>query len=156
MCDEMHPAQDTSAWLILLESSESQLYRGVSHFLRRKFCEKWKLAVWKELLKHFDVRYARSVVKATSLMFAQNLTQEANDKIHTERKRIKKTKVILKETNVKWERRSAGRKVRKRVVWSAFMIHIIIHYTWLNSTDILLLRGKGFPGVIKVCIKAGI
>ena len=39
----MHPAQDTSAWLILLESSESQLYRGVSHFLRRKFGEKWKL-----------------------------------------------------------------------------------------------------------------
>ena len=58
MCDEMHPAQDTSAWLILLESSESQLYRGVSHFLMRKFCEKWKFAVWKELLKHFDVRYS--------------------------------------------------------------------------------------------------
>ena len=54
----MHPAQDTSAWLILLESWESQLYRGVSQFLRRKFCEKWKLAVWKELLKHFDVRYS--------------------------------------------------------------------------------------------------
>ena len=29
MCDEMHPAQDTSAWLILLGRSESQLYRGV-------------------------------------------------------------------------------------------------------------------------------
>ena len=43
MCDEMHPAQDTSAWLILLESWGSQLYRGVSHFLSRKFCEKWKL-----------------------------------------------------------------------------------------------------------------
>ena len=63
----------------------------------------------------------RSVVKATSLMFetnlkkgyrnnvfAQNLT--ANDKIHAERKRkkdegesasAKRTKVILKETNVK-------------------------------------------------------
>ena len=57
MCDEMHPAQDTRAWLTLLESSESQLYRGVSHSLRRKFCKKWKLSVWKELLKHFDVRY---------------------------------------------------------------------------------------------------
>ena len=31
MCDEMHPVQDTSAWLMLLESSESQLYRGGSH-----------------------------------------------------------------------------------------------------------------------------
>ena len=31
MCDEMHPAQDTSAWLMLPESSESQLYRGVIH-----------------------------------------------------------------------------------------------------------------------------
>ena len=30
----MHPAQDTSALLILLESSESQLYRGASHFCR--------------------------------------------------------------------------------------------------------------------------
>ena len=38
--DEMHPAQDSSARLMVLESSESQLYRGVSHFLRRKFCEK--------------------------------------------------------------------------------------------------------------------
>ena len=36
----MHPAQDTSAWLSLLESSETQLHRSVSHFLRRKFREK--------------------------------------------------------------------------------------------------------------------
>ena len=53
-------------------------------------------------------------------IFAENMVREANDKIHAERKQ-KKTKVILKETNVRWERKSAGRKVRKRVAWSAFM-----------------------------------
>ena len=53
MCDEMHPAQDTSAWLILLESSESQLNGVVDHFLRRKFCRKWRLAVWKNTFEAF-------------------------------------------------------------------------------------------------------
>ena len=79
-------------------------------------------------------------------IFAENMAREANDKIHAERKQ-KKTKVILKEINVKWERGSAGRKVRKRVAWSAFIILIWNHDTWLNLTYVLLLRGKGFPGV---------
>ena len=42
MRDEMDSAQDTSAWLILLESSESQLYRGVSFFKAKVL---WKMKI---------------------------------------------------------------------------------------------------------------
>ena len=51
--------QDIIAWLILPESWESQLHHGVSHFLRRKFCEKWKFAVYNELLNFWSILTVR-------------------------------------------------------------------------------------------------
>ena len=136
-------------------------------------------------------------------MFSRKIWHKKRMTKYTLSASAKRTKVILKETNVKWERRIADRKVRKRVAWSAFMdpekniprqpaqkhLHakydpkpkktsyfvrrkailyqtpstcccryrcpwlgqsldlIWNHGTWLNSTYIVLLRGKGFPGV---------
>ena len=59
MRDKIHLMQDIIAWLILLESWESQLHHGVSHFLRRKFCEKWKFAVYNELLNFWSILTVR-------------------------------------------------------------------------------------------------
>ena len=135
-------------------------------------------------------------------MFSRKIWHKKRMTKYTLSASAKRTKVILKETNVKWERRIADRKVRKRVAWSAFMdpekniprqpaqkniskqntirnprrhhtsyvakqycikpqapvvvdigVHgqsldlIWNHNTWLNYTYIVLLRGKGFPGV---------
>ena len=55
--------------------------------------------------------FKANLTKVTGTMFnvfAQNLTK------YTLSASAKRTKLILKETNVKWESRSAGRKVKKR------------------------------------------
>ena len=55
--------------------------------------------------------FKANLKKVTGTMFnvfAQNLTK------YTLSGSAKRTKLILKETNVKWESRSAGRKVKKR------------------------------------------
>ena len=60
--------------------------------------------------------YEANLKKVTGTMFnifTQNLTQEANDKIYAERKR-KRDEGDPKRDQCKM-RRSAGRKVRKRV-----------------------------------------
>ena len=49
MHGKVHLLQNTIAWLILLESWESQFYRGVNHLSRRKFGPKWKLFAWTSL-----------------------------------------------------------------------------------------------------------
>ena len=62
MCDEMHPAQDISAWLILLESSESHLYRIV-YWLEKVFLASVKFAV--QALDDWETDYPNVI----SLMF---------------------------------------------------------------------------------------
>ena len=62
MCDETHPAQDISAWLIFLESSESHLYRIV-YWLEKVFLASVKFAV--QALDDWETDYPNVI----SLMF---------------------------------------------------------------------------------------